>query len=192
MKIWEYVWFQKFINWCRKWEWFDKNIYGKSENLEDFVRNPAEVLRDNYFPFVIKGVKAYSIVNMRLGYITFDKTTSPFNSWSVPMGDNLNLIWRIGKWTILDARFFNVFWTKYCNAIFFIQLVLSFKYYIPIPYFSINFRLGKDRYCQIGLGWGPEHDDAVLCGKLRYVNQQTSSENQWNPTDVTEYYEGTI
>lgn len=190
MKLWEYKWFQKFIACCRKWKWFDEKIYGKSENLEDFVRNPAEVLRDTTFPFVIKNVDAYSILNLRIGYKHFtDK--SPRNCWLIPMGEH-KLVWKKNNWTLVDVRVFNPFWTKFCNAVFFAQLAVSLKYYIPIPYVSLCIRWSKVNYFQAGLGWGPERGDAVLCAKFRFVNQQTSSENRWNPSDVTGFWEGTI
>ncbi len=86
VRLWELKWFQDFIAWCRRWEWFDAKIYGKSEDLEDFVRNPAEVLRDTTFPFVIKNVDAYSIANLRIGYRHFTEK-SPVNCWQVPMGN---------------------------------------------------------------------------------------------------------
>lgn len=194
MKLWEYMWFQRLIIFLRRWNWFDVYIYGKSLNLEDFVRNPAEVFRDTYFPFIIKGVKTYSIINLRLGYIRYKTSDNIPNSWSVPMGEH-KLVWNAGRWVIADLRMFNKWWTKYCNAMFFFQFALSFKYCIPIPYVSLNFRIGAKRYFQFGLGWGYEsinNGSAVLCAKLRYVNQVTSNENEWNPSDVVGYYEGTI
>ena len=198
MKFWEYKWYQNFITFCRKWKWFDTYIYGKSINLEDFVRNPAEVLRETYFPFIIKEVKSYSVINLRLGYIPYNKDVMIKNCWEVPMGDR-KYIWKGTKYVIADLRLGNPWWTKFCNSIFFFQIALSFKYYIPIPYVSLNFRLGEYKYFQFGLGWGPEVQSqsgikncAVFCAKLRYVNQKTSNENEWNPTDIIGYYEGTI
>jgi len=199
MKLWEYKWFQKFISWCRKWKWFDEKIYGKSINLEDFVRNPAEVLRDETFPFVIKDVNAYSVFNIRIGYKHYIKDKSPKNSFNVPMGNNHNFIIRNNKysdWTILDLRLCNKYWTKFCNCILFAQLAVSFpnkRYrYIPIPYISLNIRFSEYRYFQFGLGWGPENGNTVLCAKFRFVNQKTSSENKWNIYDIIGFWEGTV
>jgi hypothetical protein len=197
MKLWTYNWFILFIAWCRKWSWFDTYIYGKSLNLEDFVRNPAEVFRDVYPPFIIKDIKSYSIINWRLFYIPFNPNVNVPNCWEVPMGKH-KLVCKIGNWVISDLRLFNPFWTKFCNCGFFFQLALSFKYYIiPIPYISLCIRFSKYKYFQFGIGWGAESHlvanrvDAVLCGKFRYINQKTSNEVDWNPSDVIDYYEGT-
>jgi hypothetical protein len=198
MELWKKEWFIKFITWCRKWKWFDTYIYGKSVNLEDFVRNPAEVFRDSYAPFIIKDVKAYSIINLRIGYIPYSKVTSPKTSFSVPMGDN-KIKFGSDDRVHFDLRFFNPWFTKFCNARLFFQFALSFKWYvIPIPYVSLCIRLDDYKYFQFGLGWGAESHrdlkvvDAVLCGKLRYVNQKTSTENNWNNQDTIGFYEGTI
>jgi len=198
MHIWEMKWFQSLITFCRKWKWFDTYIYGKSSNLEDFVRNPAEVLRDTVPPFVFKNVKPYSLLNLRMGYLPYDEKEPINNCWSVPMGDR-KLMWKGKKYVIADLRIWNKWYTKYCNSMFFIQFAASFWHYIPIPYFSMNIRIGKYRYFQFGGGWGGQINkeattgfDACLCGKLRYVNQIKSNENIWNPSDVVGYYEGTI
>ena len=199
MRLWTYNWFIVFISWCRKWDWFNIYIYGHSLSLEDFVRNPAEALRDTYFPFIIKNVKSYSLINLRVGYIPFkfaSKDTT--NCWSVPMGQH-GLAWINKGLCMVDVRVFNPWWTKFCNAAFFCQFAVSLWHYIPIPYVSLNFRSGDYSYFQFGIGWGPEIGgftgmpyNAVLCGKLRWVNQKTSDENILNPTDVVGYYEGTI
>lgn len=198
MEIWKYIWFQNLVAFCRKWQWFDTYIYGKSVNLEDFVRNPAEIMRDTYFPFIVKGVTSYSVINVRLGYIPPDGLVPAVpNNWSVPMGER-KLIWKSGKWVIADLRLWNPWYTKFCNCLFFFQFAISIKKWALAPFISINFRIGKDRYMQLSLGWGAESHidanrvDAVLSGKLRYVNQVTSNEQEWNPGDVREYFEGTI
>lgn len=198
MNLWEYKWFQNFITWCRKWNWFDQYIYGKSIDLEDFVRNPAEVFRDTYFPFIIKNVKSYSVFNLRCGYIASAKAPPSPQVWVVPMGDR-KLVWAGDKWTIIDLRIFNPWYTKFCNAMFFIQFAVALKYYIiPIPYVSMCIKI-VPWYFQFGLGWGPEvksasgtENCAVLCAKLRFVNEETSNEAKLNPGDVLGYYEGTI
>lgn len=190
MKLWTYNWFITFIAWCRKWQWFDTYIYGKSLNLEDFVRNPAEVMRDTYFPFIVKGIKAYSVFNLRIGYIPATYEVHP-NCWTVPMGDR-KLVWKGEKWAIIDLRVFNPWYTKFCNAMFFLQFAVSLKYYIPIPYVSMCIKIAP-WYFQFGLGWGAETSgNAILCAKLRVVNEKTSNETNWNPTDVLGYSEGTI
>ena len=197
--LWNFVWFQNFIAWCRKWKWFDTYIYGKSVDLEDFVRNPAEVLRDTYPPFIFKGVKGYSLINLRLGYKYYNTadTAQPKNCQSVAMGNN-KLVWKIGSWTIADLRVWNPWCTKFCNSIFFFQLGCSFKNYIPIPYVSMCFKIAPI-YFQFGLLWGYEKvtasgdkDCAVLSGKFRIVKEDTSNEAALNSGDVKGYYEGTI
>ena len=195
MKLWEYVWFQNLVTWCRKWKWFDAYIYGKSTNMEDFCRNPAEVLRDTYFPFIVRGVNAYSIFNLRAGYITYVRSVSPINSWSVPMGNN-KLVAKGNKWTIFDLRVFNPWYTKFCNCMFFLQFAVSFKYYIPIPFISLVIKIAP-WYFQFDIGWGAEVQadksyNAVSCLKFRFVNEKTSDEAILNPSDVLGYWEGTI
>jgi hypothetical protein len=204
MKLWEYIWFVNMINWLNShWAWWQQYIYGKSVNMEDFVRNPAEVLRDTYFPFIVRDVNAYSIFNLRCGYIQWNNPVNdtdpiPATYWSVPMGDR-KLVWKIGKWVIADLRVINTWYTKFCNAAFFFQFALSFKHYIPIPYVSLCIKIAP-WYFQFGTGWGPEINkvpggkpyNAVLCGKFRFVNEKTSNEGVLNPSDVLGYYEGTI
>ena len=195
MKLWEYIWFQNFITWCRKWKWFDQYGYGLSKDLEDFCRNSFEVMRDTYFPFIVRNVNAKSIFNLRIGYIDYTLNSSPSGSWSVPMGDR-KIVWKVGRWVLADLRIWNPWWTKYCNSIFFLQLAISFKYYIiPIPYISMCIKIAP-WYFQFGIGWGPEIQkdgtyNAVLCGKFRFVNERTSNEAILNPTDTLGYWEGT-
>jgi hypothetical protein len=174
-------------------------MWGKSISFEDYVRNFGEVFRDTYFPFIIKDVKSYSVFNLRCGYIAADRipTVANPNVWVVPMGDR-KLVWKGEKWTVIDLRVFNPWWTKFCNAMFFLQFATSFKNGIPIPYVSMVIKIAP-WYFQFGLGWGPEvvtslggKNAAVLCAKLRLVNERTSNETTWNPSDVTGFNEGTI
>jgi hypothetical protein len=190
MNLWTYVWFQKLITWCRKWKWFDTYVYGRSINLEDFVRNPFEVMCETYFPFIIKGVKAYSVFNLRLGYIPYNPAQPIPNCRIVPMGDR-KLIWKIGKWIIADLRVWNPWFTKFCNSIFFLQLAVSLWHYIPIPYVSLCIKIAP-WYFQFGLGWGADtNNNAILSAKFRFVNEKTSDEAVLNYCDVLGYYEGT-
>jgi len=197
-EFWTYVWFQNFITWCRKWTWFDTYIYGKSTSLEDFCRNPGEVFRDTYFPFIIKNVKSYSVFNLRCGYLSALNNPSQPNCWLVPMGMRRKYIWEGKKWAYADLRVLNPWYTKFCNAAFFLQFAISLKYYIPIPYVSMCIKIAP-WYFQFGLGWGPEvvtssgqKNCAVLCAKLRLVNEKTSNEAILNNTDIKGYFEGTI
>jgi hypothetical protein len=192
MKLWEYSWFLKLITWCRKWKWFDQYGYGKSIDLEDFVRNPFEVMRDTYFPFIIKDVKAYSVFNLRCGYLSALNNGDKPNCWLVPMGLKRNYIWEGKKWVYADLRIWNPWYTKFCNSAFFLQFAVSIWHYIPIPYVSMCIKIAP-WYFQFGLGWGAETTgNAVLCGKFRFVNEKTSNEAILNPTDILGYYEGTI
>lgn len=187
MKLWTYKWFQNLINYLRGWAWFDFYIYGKSVDLEDFVRNPAEILR-NYFPFTIKNVKAISIFNLRCGYRSALNNSDKPNCWLVPMGKRA-YIWEGKEWVYSDLRIWNPFYTKYCNAMFFIQLATPF-------YISMCIKIAP-WYFQFGFGWAGEVQldgtfNGVLCGKFRFVNERTSNEAILNPTDILGYYEGTI
>ena len=133
-----------------------------------------------------------------MGYLSALKNPEKKNCRVVPMGER-KMIVEGKKWTIFDLRLFNPWYTKFCNAVFFIQLAVSFKYYvIPIPYVSMCIKIAP-WYFQFGCGWGAEiktqsgeANCAVLCGKFRFVNEKTSNEAILNPTDVLGYYEGTV
>jgi hypothetical protein len=192
--IWNKQWFINLIARLRKWQWFDTYIYGKSVDLEDFVRNPAEVLRDTYFPFIIKNVKTISVINLRCGYKSALNNPTVKNCWLVPMGDR-KYVWEGKEWVYADLRVWNPWQTKYANAAFFIQFALSFKGWIPIPYVSLSVKI-VPWYFQFGLGWADElrpdgSHDAVLCAKFRFVNEVKSNEAVLNYSDVLGYYEGT-
>jgi hypothetical protein len=190
MNLWKYNWFIKFIAWCRKWKWFDTYVYGKSTNLEDFVRNPFEVMCETYFPFIIKNVKAYSVFNLRMGYIPYNPEHPIPNCRIVPMGDH-KLVWKIGNWIIADLRIWNTWFTKFCNSIFFLQFAVSIWNYIPIPYVSMCIKIAP-WYFQFGLGWSADtNNNAILSAKFRFVNEKTSDETILNCCDVLGYYEGT-
>ena len=117
--------------------------------------------------------------------------------WDVPLGDKRKLIWKIKDWAIFDLRVWNIFWTKYVNAFMFFQILLSIKWFIPIPYFVFCFRFSKERYFQFGFGYSPQFHlgsldvyDTVLTAKFRIADHK--SESAWNPSDVYGYWEGTI
>ena len=212
-------WFTYFTTWCRKWSWFDYYIYGKSQSQEDFCRNPAEVLRDECFPFVFKDVNAKSMLLLRLGFIPYDqklvkvcdceaclvdpkvpvdlcdytyqKILVP-NSWGFMIG---KYRFELGLW--------NPWYTKYPNCGFMFQLALSFwKTVIPIPYFSMTIRWSKLSYFQTGFGWAaqrqssdnktPEYEkyNACLSAKFRFASFM--KELEFNPYGETYgFYEGT-
>lgn len=211
--LWEQSWFCNTVNWLNEhWPWWKTYIWGNSISMEDFVRNPAEVLRDNCFPFVIKNIKPYSVFNLRLGYKPYNAekvneyladgashgyTLSPYTYWSVPLGDKRKVIWNIKDWAIFDLRVWNNFCTKYVNSFMFFQLIVSMKWFIPIPYIVFCCRFTKEFYFQFGLGYSPQFQkdslevyDTVLTGKFRIADHK--SESAWNPSDVYGYWEGTI
>lgn len=211
--FWEQAWFCKSVLWLNAhWPWWNKYIYGKSINIEDFVRNPAEVLRDTCFPFVIKDIKAISLFNLRVGYKYFQTrqiveyieegkkdgvVIYPGTYWNVPMGEKRRWVPKIGKWALWDIRVWNPFWTKFCNAFLFLQIVLSIKWFIPIPYIAFNLRFTKKTYFQFGFGYSPQlkegsstEYDTVLTAKFRIASHK--EEAAWNPGDVYGFWEGTI
>jgi hypothetical protein len=67
------TWFIKIVTYLNEhWAWWKKYIYGNPKNMEDFVRNPAEVLKHTTFPFTIRNVKFKSLLNLRIGFIPFN------------------------------------------------------------------------------------------------------------------------
>jgi len=211
--LWEQNWFCNTVMWLNEhWAWWNKYIWGNSISIEDFVRNPAEVLRDNCFPFVIKNIKPYSLFNLRLGYkyyqaekigeyledgVAHGYELDSNTYWDVPLGDKRKLIWKIKDWAVFDLRIWNAFWTKYVNAFMFFQILISMKWFIPIPYFVFCFRPTREWYFQFGLGYSPQFHlgsldvyDTVLTAKFRIADHK--SESAWNPSDVYGWWEGTI
>ena len=166
-------WFIDTVTFCRKWKWFDTYIYGKSKDMEDFVRNPAEVLRDEVPPFVFKDVSApKSLLLLRLGYIPYypllmsqylkeirefcgfwpNAITGTYHK--VDVGTN-------GKTFTIKDLTYDILWnnpwcTKYPNAAVMIQLACSFKNHMPIPWFGMTIHYSRDKYFQFGIGWGPQ------------------------------------
>jgi hypothetical protein len=217
--LYERQWFIDSINWLRdNSPWFEKYGYGKSKNIEDFVRNPFEVMRDTCFPFVIQNVKAYSLL-IRCGYIPYKKELE--NKYYAEIENNTNvdanlttgsyfkiydgksLGFNINKWRIIDIVT-SKWITKYPNAAFMFQILLSMKWYIiPIPFISMGIRFTKARYFQLGFGWSPQWKNyaneypgdnsiqAVMSGKFRigYYNDEL----EWNPgSEVYGFWEGTV
>jgi len=214
------TWFIKLINWLNeKSPWFKKYIYGKPKNMDDFVRNFAEVLKHTTFPFCIKDITFKSLLNLRIGYIPFKaenvdayitdskKATGmeiPARGyWSVPMGENKMII-EGKKWRLLDLRIWNDVWTKYCNSAIFFQVIVSLKYkFIPFPFFGFCLRFSKNWYFQTGIGWSPakardengdrqETDIYNTCWTSKFLFVDFKEEVLWNGSDVFGFYEGTI
>jgi hypothetical protein len=192
--MWRYKWYQKTVDWCCKWGWWKKYIWGLSTSYEDFSRNSSEVLRREVFPFGVKDVKAVSVFNLRLGYITHNPYAPVPSGWSVPIGDR-KYIWKGKKWTYIDARLWNPFYTKFCNAAFFFQLACCFKNYFPFPFIGTVIRFGS-WYFQAGMGHGGEIQpdgkyNATWDWKF-VLDHDSGRTRELNPTDVTGYFEGQI
>ena len=220
MKIWEIKCFVKMVTYLNEhWSWWNKYIYGQSISMQDFVRNPAEVLKHTTFPFAIKNVTGKSLLNLRIGYIPFKEENVeayiedaneatgmeiPARGYhEVKMGDN-KLIVEGKKWRLFDLRIWNDVLTKYCNSMFFFQIIISLKYkFIPIPLFCLCFRFSKNWYFQTGIGWSPgkAYDEngqkdknattlnACWTSKILFVDYR--KEVLWNGSDVFGFYEGT-
>ncbi|MCE5226775.1 MAG: hypothetical protein LLG05_13085 [Porphyromonadaceae bacterium] len=216
--LYEQQWFINSVNWLRKHsDFFEKYGYGKSQNVEDFIRNPFEVLRDNCFPFVVKNVKPFSIL-LRCGFKPYQETRQEEYYAEIkeafPNVNPDNYWWTYHKYEfkkgkrlfIGNDKFHHIdlivseWVTKYPNAAFMFQLLVNLKYYIiPIPFVAIGVRYSKTRYFQLGMGWGtqwqrPGVDDtkcAVLCGKFRFAGYE--KELEWNPnSEVFGYWEGNV
>jgi hypothetical protein len=217
--IYEQQWFINTVNWLREHSpWFDKYGYGKSINIEDFSRNPFEVLKDTCFPFVVQNVQGYSLL-LRCGYIPYNKDWEDAyyadieNNTNVDASlttgtykkiyDGKSLGFNINDWRIIDVVA-SKWITKYPNAAFMFQIMICLKYWvIPIPFISLGFRISKTRYFQFGFGWGPQWKNyngeypgdkstqAAISGKFRigYYNDELA----WNPgSEVYGFWEGTV
>jgi len=220
--LYEQKWFCTTVYWLNDhWPWWKTYIYGRAKNVEDFVRNPAEVFRETYFPFAIKNIIPISVINVRVGYrpllpegheaemrdnyatVVKNETGVDINKytfWRVTMGDKRRWIIGNDQWTKFDIRCWNKFQTKYCNSAFFFQLTFSMKYkIIPIPWFGGCIRFNKTSYFQYGLGWGPERPEGsgptspyITSLCAKFRFVLFKHEQEWNPGDVYGYYEGTI
>lgn len=210
MKPWTWKWFQSFIAFLRKWDWFDKWGYGNSKGLEDFVRNPFERLRDEKFPFAIKGIDDTTAILLRLRYIPYDVNMAGVYGLSSGNPSTYHAIYPAPKREIKTGHglyrhglVIDKWVTKYPNAGLMIQVILSYKHHVPIPFISCNIRFSNLSYFQFGLGWGPQwanYDgshpgdpgqiNAVLCGKFRFVRYE--DESKFNPSDVYGYFEGEV
>jgi len=194
MKLWEWIWVQKLLDWCRKWEWFDKNVWGNSTSYEDAIRNPCEVLFTTQPPFIIKNVKSICVFNIRCAYKSALNNPDVPNCKLIPMGDKRKIIIEGKEWVVADLRIWNKWCTKFANAGFFFQFVCSLWKYIPIPYISLHAKIAP-WYFQFAIGHAPSLNpdgsySAILHGKFRFVNEVKSNEAILNPSDVMGYYEG--
>jgi hypothetical protein len=167
--IWEKQWFINLITFCRKWGFFNKYIYGKSISLEDACRNPGDEL---WKSLAIKNIKPLSLINFRIYFI------------------------REGKPVWVSLKVMAPWVTKFSNAWLWFQISLCMKGWLPIPCIMIHFRPTYHFYFQGALGIAPElypdRYDGLIYAKFRFVNDKTSNETVWNPTDVLGYSEGSI
>jgi hypothetical protein len=219
MALYDKQWFVNMITFLRKWKWFDSYIYGKSQNMEDFCRNPMEVLRDNCFPFVIENVKPYSFL-LRVFFIPYQSVLADDYQREVlakyPNIDSeiakgpYRKIYQNGERTLgFDVKKYRIidlgvsrWYTKYPNAGFMLQISLSLKWsVIPILWAGMVIRHKADRYFQFGLGWAPQRKNydgshpgdtsmtAVMSGKFRLAGYE--KELEWNPAgEIFGWYEG--
>lgn len=211
--LYEQTWFVAFVTFLRKWNWFERWIWGYSLNMEDFVRNCAEELRDNKLPFAFMNVKPVSVVLLRFGFTPYFKEWET-GYYAEVLKDNPGVSPEAIKgtykqiplkhsWLNGTVALWNPWVTKYPNAGLMFQLLISFKWIIPIPWVSFGYRFNKQKYFQFGLGWSPQWRNynnrhpgdtsvqAVLSGKFRigdYVG-----ELGWNPgSEVYGYWEGVV
>jgi hypothetical protein len=101
------------------------------------------------------------------------------------------------KWG--DFKIFSPWISKFSNAWLWFQISLCMKWFIPIPCIMIHFRPTYNWYFQGALGIAPERlpnmdasFDGMIYGKFRFVNDKTSNETEWNPTDSVGWNEGGI
>ena len=213
--IYEQEWFIKTVTWLNdNWPWWKKQIWGYSINMEDFVRNPSEELRDNCFPFCFKDVNPKSLL-LRIGFIPYiddfahKREYAKYSSVPGTYRIHYDFLAKIKTWKKDIYRNSDIGYgkwkTKYPNATFMFQAIISWKCgFIPILFLACNFRTSALEYWQFGIGWGPQwanyngrHPEdegkinAVLCGKFRHADY--SSESAWNPdSEVYGYFEGDV
>lgn len=174
-QLWEQIWFINLITFCRKWAWFEKYIYSNSISMEDFVRNPCDGLNR---ALAIKGVHPYSLINFRIFFVR------PLAGW----------------FTFFDFQLMAPWVTKFSNAWLWFQISVCFRWIIPIPCIMLHFRPTYHWYFQAALGMAPDLDTSKVpsewyCmpyAKFRFVNDKTSNEIIWNPTDQRGWNEGGI
>jgi hypothetical protein len=204
-----WIWFQTFIAWLRiKSPWFNTWGYGYSKDLQDFVHNPFERFRDEKFPCCIKNVepKAYLFQykffpyqdRWIAWYANFSKVASTYHK--IYPSPKWEKVWNHADNYKISSLVIDKWVTKYPNATFMLQLIISWKYgFIPILFASCNIRINELTYWQFGAGWGPQWVDnydqskginAVMCGKFRYVKY--ADESARNPSDVYGYFEGDV
>jgi hypothetical protein len=187
MAIYEQSWFIKFITFMRKFKWFEKYVWGRSTSMQDFSRNPFEVLWET---LAIPNVKPYSLILIRIGFLKFDPAIE--GSWDFDSKVGKGFRFSIGKWKNYIGLFIP-FLTKFPNNFFAFQIIVSMKGWIPIPCVTLVLRFTSKRYFQFGLGMAPDMVGgiwkALIYAKFRITNEDR--ERILNPSDSVGYYDGT-
>lgn len=188
MALYEKEWFIKFVTYMRKFKWFDKYVYGNSTSIQDFSRNPFEVL---WQTLAVKDVKPYSVIFKRIGFLQYDPTVPGSFDFDSQCGKGIRF--SIGKWKNYIG-FFRPFITKFPNNFFSFQFIVSMKKWIPIPCVTIVLRFTTKRYFQFGFGMAPELFETNRYRALIYLKLRITHEDRekiLNPADSTGYYDGT-
>ena len=216
--LWERKWFCGMVNWLNdRWPWWKEYVWGNSKNMEDFCRNPAEVLRDKVFPFAVKDIKAVVPFMCRIGFVPFKedriylyrKALARFFNGEIPktaLGTYCaiqsrkfpRIIIPNTKIAALDITWFDKWGTKYPNAFLMLQIGICFKYFIPLPSITFVFKFWPTYNVEIGFGWGAEGRDPNNSWKFnrasmffKFAIQGYSKELEWNPGLVVYgYWEG--
>lgn len=216
MAIYEKNWYIKLVETLRKWKWFDKYIYGRSKNIEDFYRNPGEVFFQEYCS--LKECIGVTLLSLRLGFKNYKKELmDEYNSDILKYFDTNKLPVEVGNtyqevpsrrlprikilftnWVLLDATWFEKFYTKYPNSLLSLHIGFCKRKLIILPFICFVFRFWPTMYFQTGFGWAPEsycegtkwdYKYGMLFFKLRIGNYK--KELEWNPgLEVYGYWEG--
>lgn len=167
-------------------------------------RNPFEDFRDKYLS--PKNVKGYQLFLLRLGFI-------PYSIEKVPIYEKIIREYWNNSISESEVQFFisayrdmktkNGFqissWiTKFFNARFSFVINVAIWKFIPLPYVGLSIRCSKEKYFQLGIGFGAEgkfengiYERACLSGKLRigdFRNEYIYGGNY----DVYDIYEGIV
>jgi len=217
MALYEQQWFIDLVKWARKWNWFDKYIWGKSKNIEDFTRNPAEVFFEEYCSLK-EDVKGTTILSWRFGFKQYKEELiedykqdirehmdieilpdSVINTYvELPSRRLPRIKIPFTNWILFDATWLDKFNTKYTNSVLSFHIGYCRKGFIVLPFICFVIKFWPTKYFQTGVGWAPEHYvdgtkntfklGSVFC-KLRFGNYD--KELEWNPgLEVYGYWEG--
>ncbi len=213
MKLHEIKWLCRFVDWIRRFYWFNHYIWGQSKSFEDFFRNPAEVLLDEQL--CLRNIWGMTLFCCRFGfdrcskrrrgevylrlleYFSFDamQATQALGAVKILPFENA---FNFGRNQIV---FLDKYYCKYPNAYLSINLILCIKRTLPfmmLPGICITWRFSSDRYLQIGIGFGPRYQEENSQWKFqvgglfaRLTIMSYKSDLKWNPGNIAfEYEEG--